>query len=56
MGDDIEPAMIHQYDLPYDDEHVAHELENEFEVPDKIREEIPGTTNLMTLLINYLKK
>ena len=40
MGD--EPAMIHPYDLPYDDEHVAHDIENEFDVPDELREEIPG--------------
>ena len=40
--DNIEPAMIHPYELPYDNEDVEHDLENEFDVPDKIRDEIPG--------------
>jgi Reverse transcriptase (RNA-dependent DNA polymerase) len=42
MVDNIEPTMIQPYDLPYDDEHVAYDLENEFDVPDEMRDEIPG--------------
>jgi hypothetical protein len=37
-----EPEMIHPYELPYDDEHVANEIQSEFDVPDELRDEIPG--------------
>jgi hypothetical protein len=34
--------MIHPHKLPYDDEHVANEIQNGFDVPDELRDEIPG--------------
>ena len=37
-----DPVMIHPHELPDDDEHVANELQNEFDVPDDVRDEIPG--------------
>jgi hypothetical protein len=42
FGDHVEPIMIHPYELPYDDEHVANEIQSEFDVPDELRDEIPG--------------
>jgi hypothetical protein len=42
LGDQAEPVMIHPHELPDDDEHVANELQNEFDVPDDVRDEIPG--------------
>jgi hypothetical protein len=42
FGDHVEPEMIHPYELPYDDEHVANEIRSEFDVPDELRDEIPG--------------
>jgi hypothetical protein len=42
FGDHVEPMMIHPYELPYDDEHVASETQSEFDVPDEFRDEIPG--------------
>jgi hypothetical protein len=42
FGDHVEPEMIHPYELPYDDEHVANEIQSEFDVPDELRDEIPG--------------
>ena len=49
FGDHVEPMMIHPHELPYDDEHVANEIQSANELRD-------GTTNQMTLLINYLKE
>ena len=37
-----DPVMIHPHELPDDDEHVANELQNEFDVPEEVRDEIPG--------------
>jgi hypothetical protein len=42
FGDHVEPEMIHPYELPYDDEHVANEIQSEFDVPDELRDEILG--------------
>jgi hypothetical protein len=42
FGDHVEPMMIHSYELPYDDEHVANEIQSELDVPDELRDEIPG--------------
>jgi hypothetical protein len=42
FGDHVEPMMIHPYELPYDDEHGANEIQSEFDGPDELRDEIPG--------------
>jgi hypothetical protein len=42
LEDHAEPVMIHPHELPDDDEHVAYELQNEFDVPDDVRDETPG--------------
>ena len=42
FDDHAEPVMIHPHELPDDDEHVANEIQSEFDVPDELRDEIPG--------------
>jgi hypothetical protein len=42
LEDHAEPVMIHPHDLPHDDEHVANGLQNEFNMPEQMRDEIPG--------------
>jgi hypothetical protein len=56
FGEHVEPMMIHPYELPYDDEHMQMKYKVNLMCQMKYGMKYPGTTNLITLLINYLKK